>query len=761
MKKVLGILLATTATTALGVAATAEPYHHGVASSPAAPSAFGRVAPDFSGRLNRMFPIGDSPMRMIDQNGYVMLDEEGKVLTATRHMVPQQGTVPALRALGTIEVGDNCKPPQNANFLVDEGGEGQDSLIPAGITFLGQMIDHDLTLDVISSLTQRADPAGITNVRNANLDMDFLYGGGPEATPHLYKAKNTMLVLDNERPLGGGQYDLYRTSADNTVALIGDPRNDENLAVSQLQAAFIAVHNKMMEEAAFHTVEEILRASFSFIKTGARQETIAMSDQANDSRATEAAEAKEKMINNFRDSIIECQRSDVDSLMHNEQAIDLISSSDVPGIVDILRKKCPGKESINLLSPAERTENFEYVRNHVTHYYHQVILDEFLPHIIGHDRVDEMVREGRRFFFPNGFQTDEGGISEPNLPVEFTAAAYRFGHSQVRESYVLHGSERRKLFDPFAGQASDLEREMSAEKFCENKSRTSMFGFAPICEQDRIEWNNFFTDTGENAVTNETTICGVTNCARLTDARLTKALFNLPFVNDEASGKGESNCRRPNPEESLAARNLNRGRVFRLPSGEDILSYLNDTGLAGAKQYCSGTRVEGGGCIGLTDTIDIELGSLEGGPEKDRLTAIRQLLEKKDTPLWLYILIEAEFTRVQKNGDGRIERAQWMPIPDEEDGDAATSPATKYVTMVDGEGHRYRIPSDAKGGQVLGDVGGLIVGEVILGLLDHYREQTSAGLDFVPTLPDDITPNATEGGMTMLNLIDYAYSKGK
>jgi len=36
----------------------------------------------------------------------------------------------------------------------------------------------------------------------------------------------------------------------------------------------------------------------------------------------------------------------------------------------------------------------------------------------------------------------------PYLPVEFSAATYRFGHSQIRDEYSTNGSFQRWLFDP-------------------------------------------------------------------------------------------------------------------------------------------------------------------------------------------------------------------------------------------------------------------------------------------------------------------------
>lgn len=120
----------------------------------------------------------------------------------------------------------------------------------AGMTFLGQFVDHDVTLDATSALGTRIDPSSIPNVRTPGLDLDCVYGAGPEASPHLYGAFSEEPGENQEHFLVHGRHanprDLARTCAGK--ALIGDPRNDENILVAQVQSIFIELHNILMSK---------------------------------------------------------------------------------------------------------------------------------------------------------------------------------------------------------------------------------------------------------------------------------------------------------------------------------------------------------------------------------------------------------------------------------------------------------------------------------------------------------------------------------
>ncbi|MBX9243549.1 peroxidase [Actinotalea ferrariae] len=126
----------------------------------------------------------------------------------------------------------------------------------AGMTFLGQFLDHDMTFDATSSLARRQDPESLRNFRIPALDLDSVYGSGPVASPHLYDqtvdhGRTTLLVeeisgADGVSVPGAMRYDLPRNTQ--LVALIGDPRNDENLVISQLHLALLRFHNRVVQD---------------------------------------------------------------------------------------------------------------------------------------------------------------------------------------------------------------------------------------------------------------------------------------------------------------------------------------------------------------------------------------------------------------------------------------------------------------------------------------------------------------------------------
>ncbi|MGH3624726.1 MAG: peroxidase family protein, partial [Sciscionella sp.] len=113
--------------------------------------------------------------------------------------------------------------------------------LPSGFTYLGQFIDHNITFDATSVLGQQVDPDAVVDFRPARLDLDNLYGCGPTVEPYLYDKQSSRTKF----PVADNAVDLARSS--DGTALIGDPRNDENLILAQLHLAFSKFHNKVVD----------------------------------------------------------------------------------------------------------------------------------------------------------------------------------------------------------------------------------------------------------------------------------------------------------------------------------------------------------------------------------------------------------------------------------------------------------------------------------------------------------------------------------
>jgi Animal haem peroxidase len=118
----------------------------------------------------------------------------------------------------------------------------------AGTTFMGQFMDHDMTFDLTSRLGQATDPAASPNARTPALDLDSVYGGGPQADPELYepvrRGRRTERGIKFNLESAGLFEDLPRQG---NTAIIADRRNDENLVIAGLQAAFLLFHNKVVD----------------------------------------------------------------------------------------------------------------------------------------------------------------------------------------------------------------------------------------------------------------------------------------------------------------------------------------------------------------------------------------------------------------------------------------------------------------------------------------------------------------------------------
>jgi hypothetical protein len=121
--------------------------------------------------------------------------------------------------------------------------DGGDAAGAAGWPFFGQFVAHDMTADR-SALVHRADVTTLSNARRQKIDLEFLYGAGPAGDPFLYDAHDSAKLLLGQNDLGDPD-DVQRNAQG--LAIIGDPRNDSHLIVSQMHLAFSKFHNAVVD----------------------------------------------------------------------------------------------------------------------------------------------------------------------------------------------------------------------------------------------------------------------------------------------------------------------------------------------------------------------------------------------------------------------------------------------------------------------------------------------------------------------------------
>ena len=480
---------------------------------------------------------------------------------------------------------------------VKDGPDPEENLlVPAGYTYFGQFIDHDLTFDSTSSLDFSSSSAP-SNTRTPRFDLDCLYGDGPDAQPFMYDGAK--LLFKNDPPLPGpfdvAGKDLTRNKFGR--AIIGDKRNDENSIVSQIQLSFIKYHNAV-----------------------------------------------------------------VDALMTRPEA-----TWNAPH------------------------QLFESARNEVRWTYQRLVVEDFLPRIVHAEVFANLKnkspgqRERNYAFYTEDLRS--------NLPREFVAAAYRFGHSGVRTGYRMNdGIDNRFEIFPSSNNPTP------------NGGALSLLGFDPVTNNQVIDnWERFFPDTvplapvteDRSAAAGETKNGAVRlQFAYKLDPTLVDPMGALPVKQIAGVGTTAQAAAMIAPtalpstapipptaalptRPSLALLNLLRGDIYGIQGGQAFAKVLIGKGFP---------------CKLLTHR---QLATRQPGAQ-DKHFKFEQIAGEMqhDTPLWFYVLAEAQAPLVDKfggaNGDSEFNE-------------------TKLLT---GAGAKTQ----------LGWVGGRIVAEVFYGLLDSDAE---------------------------------------
>ena len=226
---------------------------------------------------------------------------------------------------------------------------------------------------------------------------------------------------------------------------------------------------------------------------------------------------------------------------------------------------------------ADPSELFELARRQTQWQFQWLVCHDYLPTLLNLDVYNRIFRGGKSTIHWGRF----------SIPIEFSAAAMRFGHAMVRPNYMFaFGNDM--LFEKIFGRTTDR---------------------GPLAQRQELSWGFFFQGAGNGgAVT-----------ARPIDTRLSEPLHHLP---SDLIGVPEIPCphfRFSKYPAQLAVRTLLRGAGLHLPSGQTVAR-----------------------AFGQAVLTDFDLERNADGEESEQGQILRDAHLLDQTPLWYYILKESE-----------------------------------------------------------------------------------------------------------------------
>jgi hypothetical protein len=411
-----------------------------------------------------------------------------------------------------------------------DGFDAEESGIPSLYTYFGQFIDHDITFDPMTTLIQHSDPDALTDFRTPALDLDNVYGRGPSDQPYMYDSGGPKFLLGDA--LDNGARDLPRNSANPRRALIGDPRNDENSIVSQLQGLMLRFHNRVVDD----------------------------------------------------NSLLE----------------------------------------------------FPALQRIVRWHYQWVVIHDFLPKIVSAPVLDSLKTNGK---YDKSKLKYYHWRNDPFMPVEFSVAAYRLGHSMIRPGYRLNNDDATLLsiFPIPPNTIPEIPQGIP----------TGLTGFQEMAKNRGIDWGRFidlegdvrpYGDDPDTVDPANAAMKARLQFAYRIDTSVVTPLSILPgtVVSD--------------PPPSLPQRNLIRAFELGLPTGQDVARAMGVTPLKDSE-------------IVIGKAVD----SPSGDDVLGKLSDLKELAAfYGKCPLWTYILAEAARTQtslpIPVTGGKKITTPQLGPV---------------------------------------------------------------------------------------------------